>query len=72
MPSIRFTRPEPKSRLNSPWRLCAGYETEEEQYAAYDGMFAHYLLSMERVDRAYTWTTPEELRNCVADAYAPD
>ena len=48
------------------------YETEEEQYAAYDGMFAHYLLSMERVDRAYTWTTPEELRDCVADAYAPD
>jgi len=48
------------------------YETEEEQYTAYDGMFAHYLLSMERVDRAYTWTTPGELRNCVADAYAPD
>jgi hypothetical protein len=48
------------------------YETEEEQYAAYDGMFAHYLLSMERVERAYTWTTPEELRDCVADAYAPD
>ena len=48
------------------------YETETEQYAAYDGMFAHYLLSMERVDRAYTWTTPAELRDRVADAYAPD
>lgn len=48
------------------------YETEEVQYAAYDGMFAHYLLSMERVDRAYTWTTPEELRDCVENAYAPD
>jgi len=35
-------------------------------------MFAQYLLSMERVDRAYTWTTPEELRDCVADAYASD
>ena len=45
------------------------YDTEEEQYAAYDGMFAHYLLSMDRVDRAYTWTTPEELRQCVEDAY---
>ena len=35
-------------------------------------MFAHYLLSMERVDRAYTWTTPEELRDYIEDAYAPD
>jgi hypothetical protein len=48
------------------------YETEEERYAAYDGMFAHYLLSMEPVDRAYTWTTPEELRDRVGGAYAPD
>ena len=48
------------------------YETETKEHAAYDGMFAHYLLSMERVDRAYTWTTPAELRDRVADAYAPD
>jgi hypothetical protein len=48
------------------------YETEEEQYAAYDGMFAHYLRSMERVDRASTWTTLEDLRDCLDDAYAPD
>ena len=48
------------------------YETEEEQYTAYDGMFAHYLLSMKRVSRAYTWTTSEELRDCVVDAYTPD
>ncbi|XVH33256.1 hypothetical protein ACNS7O_14660 (plasmid) [Haloferacaceae archaeon DSL9] len=48
------------------------YGTEEKRYTAYDGMFAHYLLSMERVDRAYAWTTPEELRDCVEDAYAPD
>lgn len=37
------------------------YDTQDEQYAAYDGMFAHYLLSMERVDRAHTWTTTDEL-----------
>ena len=30
------------------------YESDEDQYEAYDGMFAHYLLSMERVDRAHT------------------
>lgn len=47
------------------------YKTEEEQYAAY-GMVAHDILSIERVDRAYTRTTPKELRDCVADAYAPD
>ena len=48
------------------------YATEEEQYAAYDGMFAHYLLSMERVDRAYTWTIPEELHHCVEDTYVSE
>jgi len=37
------------------------YDTQDEQYAAYDGMFAHYLLSMERVDRAHTWMTTDEL-----------
>jgi hypothetical protein len=46
------------------------YDTQDEQYAAYDGMFAHYLLSMERVDRAYTWTTTEELLEAVQRAYA--
>jgi len=48
------------------------YDREEEQYAAYDGMFAHYLLSMERVDRGYTWTTPEELYACVEEVYISD
>ena len=48
------------------------YVTEEEQYAAYDGMFAHYLLSIERVDRVFTWTTPEELREYIEDTYASD
>lgn len=46
------------------------YETDEEQYAAYDGMFAHYLLSMERVDRAQTWETTEDLLEAVQRAYA--
>lgn len=46
------------------------YETDEEQYAAYDGMFAHYLLSMERVNRAQTWETTEDLLDAVQTAYA--
>ena len=41
------------------------YETDAEQYAAYDGIFAHYLLSMDRVDRAQTWETTEELLEAV-------
>lgn len=44
------------------------YESDEDQYEAYDGMFAHYLLSMERVDRAHTWTTTDELLEEVQDA----
>ena len=36
-------------------------ETDQEQFGAYDGMFAHYLLSMGRVDRARSWRTTEEL-----------
>lgn len=45
------------------------YDTEEEEYAAYDAMFAHYLLSMERVDRANTWTDPDDLLEEVRAAY---
>jgi hypothetical protein len=45
-------------------------DSQDEQYAAYDGMFARYLLSMERVDRAYTWTTTEELLEAVQRADA--
>jgi hypothetical protein len=45
------------------------YDTQDEQYAAYDGMFAHYLLSMERVNRAHTWTTTDELLEAVQAAY---
>lgn len=48
------------------------YETAEEQYSAYDGMFAHYLHSMERVDRAHSWTADDELHTCVEDAYSLD
>ena len=45
------------------------YDTKEEQYAAYNGMFAHYLLSMNRVNRAHTWSTTEELLEEVQAAY---
>ncbi|WP_380678096.1 hypothetical protein [Salinigranum sp. GCM10025319] len=48
------------------------YGTDEEQYAAYDGMFAHYLLSMERVDRAHTWDTTEELLDRVERTYGSE
>lgn len=48
------------------------YESDEEQYEAYDGMFAHYLLSMERVDRARTWETTQDLLDRVHDAYVSD
>ena len=48
------------------------YGTDEEQYAAYDGMFAHYLLSMERVDRAHTWETTEELLDRVERTYGTE
>lgn len=45
------------------------YETDEAQYEAYDGMFAHYLLSMERVDRARAWETTEDLLASIQGAY---
>ena len=48
------------------------YGADEEQYAAYDGMFAHYLLSMERVDRAHTWETTEELLDRVERTYGSE
>lgn len=31
------------------------YNSDADQSEAYDGMFAHDLLSMERVQRAPTW-----------------
>jgi hypothetical protein len=48
------------------------YESDADQYEAYDGMFAHYLLSMDRVGRAHTWTTTDDLLDSVGDTYAPE
>jgi hypothetical protein len=45
------------------------YKTKETQYEAYDAMFAHYTLSMERVDRAHTWETPADLLAAVSAVY---
>ncbi len=45
------------------------YDSQDEQYDAYNGMFAHYLLSMERVDRGHTWATTAELLERVQNAY---
>jgi hypothetical protein len=60
-------QPVYRERTNAFYRV---YETEEEQYAAYDAMFAHYLLSMERVNRARTWETTDDLLNHVERAYS--
>lgn len=60
-------QPAYRDRTKAFYRI---YETNEEQYGAYDGMFAHYLLSMERVNRAETWETTEELLEAVQTAYA--
>jgi hypothetical protein len=35
-------------------------------------MFAHYLLSMERVDRAQPWETTDELLDAVQQTYMPE
>lgn len=45
------------------------YKSEEKQYAAYDAMFAHYLLSMERVDRVHPWESTADLLDAVQKAY---
>jgi hypothetical protein len=59
-------QPEFRQRTQAFYRI---YDTKEEQYEAYDGMFAHYLLSMERVDRAHRWATSDELLDAVETAY---
>lgn len=59
-------QPSCRERTHAFYRV---YETDEEQYAAYVGMFAHYLLSMERVDRAHSWETTEELLESVEMTY---
>lgn len=62
-------QPSYRERTRAFYRV---YETDEEQYAAYDGMFAHYLLSMERVDQAHSWETTESLLEAVELAYADE
>lgn len=46
------------------------YESDADQYEAYDGMFAHDLSSMERVQRAQTWETTADVLEAVQRAYA--
>lgn len=58
-------QPAYRERTRASYRI---YKTDEAQYAAYDGMFAHYLLSMERVDRAWTWKTTEDLLDAIQEA----
>lgn len=48
------------------------YEAKEDQYEAYDAMFAHYLLSMEREGRAYPWETTEDLLETVVTVYTDE
>jgi len=62
-------QPSYRDRTQAFYRM---YGTDSEQFAAYDGMFAHYLLSMERVGRARTWETKEELLANVKDAYGTE
>lgn len=54
------------------WAFYRTYESEGKQYAAYDAMFAHYILSLERVGRARTWTSTEDLLEQVADVYSTE
>jgi hypothetical protein len=62
-------QPAYRERTRAFYRV---YETDEEQYAAYDAMFAHYLLSMERVGRSRTWETTDDLLGEVQQAYASE
>lgn len=59
-------QPDYRRRTHLSYRT---YETDEEQFEAYDGMFAHYLLSMGRVDRVESWRTTEELVDEVVATY---
>jgi hypothetical protein len=59
-------QPAYRDRTRAFYRV---YRTDEVQYESYDGMFVHYLLSMERVDRARTWETTEDLLAAVQEAY---
>lgn len=45
-------------------------ETHNEQYEAHDGMFAHYVLSVERVDWARVRETVEDLLDGAGITYS--
>lgn len=60
-------QPSYRTRTRAFYRV---YETNGDQYAAYDGMFAHYLLSMEWENRAHSWETTDDFREAVEMAYA--
>ena len=62
-------QPRYRARTHTFYRV---YETKEEQYEAYDAMFAHYLLSMEREERGGTWETTENLLDAVVTAYTDE
>jgi len=62
-------QPEYRERTGAFYRV---YESEDQQYEAYDGVFAHYLLSMERVDSAWTWESTDDLLKRVRQVYASE
>ena len=62
-------QPRYRERTHAFYRV---YETKEEQYEAYDAMFVHYLLSMEREERGDTWETTENLLDAVVTAYTDE
>lgn len=45
------------------------YESDDEQHAAYDAMFARYLRSLDRENRAHQWETTDELVDAVTAVY---
>lgn len=48
------------------------YESDDEQRAAYDAMFAHYIQSLDRESRAHQWETTGELTDAVIAVYADE
>jgi len=62
-------QPRYRARTHAFYRV---YETRQAQYDAYDAMFAHYLLSTEREERADSWQATEDLLDAVATAYTDE
>ena len=48
------------------------YETEEAEYDAFDGMFAHYIQLLDRLGYVYFWETEEELFSCTLEELIED